>query len=52
MDTIIDGVGLMSTSEWKYERTNSKGERVYRRDTNESLAFVTEYLDEKKYPMR
>jgi hypothetical protein len=50
MVTITDGVGLMSTSEWKYERTNSKGERVYRRDTNESLAFVTEYLDEKKIP--
>jgi len=48
MDTIVDGVGLMSTSEWAYVRTNSKDEKVFRRNTNESLSFVTEYLDEKK----
>ena len=50
MDITQDGVGLMSTSEWKYVRTNSKGEKVYRRDTNESLDFVTEYLDKKEIP--
>ena len=27
-------------SEWKYVRTNSKGKKIYRRDTNESLEFV------------
>ena len=50
MDTTVDGVEHMSTSEWKYVRTNSKGEKVYRRDTNESLDFVTEYLDKKEIP--
>ena len=35
----------MSVSEWKYVRTNSKGKKIYRRDTNESLEFVTDYLD-------
>ena len=45
MDIILDGVGHMSTSEWSYVRTNSKDERVFRRNTNESLSFVTEYLD-------
>ena len=50
MDIILDGVGHMSTSEWSYVRTNSKDERVFRRNTNESLSFVTEYLDDKKIP--
>ena len=45
MDTIVDGVEHMSTSEWKYVRTNSKGKKIYRRDTNESLEFVTDYLE-------
>jgi hypothetical protein len=34
----------MSTSEWKYNRTNSKGEVVFRRDTNETVDFVETYL--------
>ena len=40
----------MSTSEWKYVRTNSKGKKIYRRDTNESLEFVLDYL--KKQELR
>tara|TARA_R110000824_G_scaffold13677_2_gene59225 strand:- start:4414 stop:4725 length:312 start_codon:yes stop_codon:yes gene_type:complete len=32
--------------EWKYVRTNSKGKRIFRRDTNESIDFVTKYLDD------
>tara|TARA_R100000322_G_C5347628_1_gene167450 strand:+ start:259 stop:609 length:351 start_codon:yes stop_codon:yes gene_type:complete len=34
-------------SEWEYVRTNSKGEAVFRKDTNESLEFVENYLQEK-----
>ena len=37
-------------SEWKYVRTNSKGKKIYRRDTNESLEFVLDYL--KKQELR
>ena len=35
----------MSEHDWKYVRTNSKGESVFRKDTNESLEFVTNYLN-------
>ena len=35
----------MMPSEYKYVRTNSKGVRIYRRDTNESLEFVQDYLE-------
>lgn len=35
----------MSEHKWEYVRTNSKGEPVFRKDTNESLEFVCEYLD-------
>ena len=31
---------------WKYVRTNSKGDAVFRKDTNESLEFVENYLKE------
>ncbi len=34
-------------SEWQYVRTNSKGDAVFRKDTNESLEFVKNYLKEK-----
>ena len=34
-------------SEWKYVRTNSKGKKIYRRNTNESLEFVLDYLEKK-----
>lgn len=37
-------------SEWTYVRTNSKGKRIFRRDTEESLEFVEQYLTEKKIP--
>ena len=39
---------MKHTSEWKYVRTNSKGEDIFRRDTNESLDDVLEYLKDKK----
>jgi len=32
-------------SEYKYARTNSKGEVILRRDTEETLSFVTSILD-------
>mgnify|MGYP006908268129 CR=1 FL=1 len=35
----------MSKHDWQYVRTNSKGERIFRKETNESLEFVREYLD-------
>jgi hypothetical protein len=35
------------TSPWKYVRTNSKGEKIFRRDTNETLEDVEKYLDSK-----
>jgi hypothetical protein len=35
------------TSEWKFVRKNSKGEAILRRDTNESLDDVLEYLKDK-----
>ena len=34
-------------SEYRYARTNSKGERIFRRDTNESLEYVTKFLEDK-----
>ncbi|BCV01889.1 MAG: hypothetical protein CM15mV47_140 [uncultured marine virus] len=34
-------------SEWTYVRTNSKGEPIFRRDTNEDLDFVEKYLSER-----
>jgi len=40
----------MSKHDWKYVRTNSKGEPIFRRDTNESLEFVTNYLNDKDIP--
>jgi len=30
--------------EYTYVRTNSKGKKIFRRDTNESLSFVQEFL--------
>jgi|14BtaG_2_1085337.scaffolds.fasta_scaffold01868_13 hypoxanthine phosphoribosyltransferase len=34
-------------SEYTYVSTNSKGDKVFRRDTDESLEFVVEYLEGK-----
>tara|TARA_R110000782_G_scaffold261545_1_gene353247 strand:+ start:1026 stop:1493 length:468 start_codon:yes stop_codon:yes gene_type:complete len=31
-------------TEWKFNRVNSKGDAVFRRDTNESIDFVENYL--------
>jgi hypothetical protein len=33
--------------EYKYVRTNSKGEKIFRKDTNESLDFVTKFLEDR-----
>ena len=38
------------SSEYRYVRTNTKGKRIYRRDTKESLAFVQEFLKERGIP--
>ena len=35
------------SSEYRYVRTNSKGVRIYRRDTNESLDYVTKFLEDR-----
>lgn len=35
----------MSKHKWEYVRTNSKGEAIFRKDTNETLEFVCQYLD-------
>ena len=34
-------------SEYTYVRTNSKGDKIFRRDTNESLEAAVEYLEGK-----
>jgi len=39
-------------SEYKYKRTTSKGEKVFRRDTNESIDDVEKYLIKNKIPYR
>ena len=38
----------MSTHNWKFVRNNSKGEAVFRKDTNETLEFVEKYLQDNK----
>ena len=38
---------MKHTNEWKFVRKNSKGEAVFRRDTDESLEYVLEYLKDK-----
>lgn len=40
----------MSKHNWKFVRHNSKGEAIFRKDTNETLEFVTNYLDDKDIP--
>lgn len=35
-----------SKSEWIFVRKNSKGENIFRRDTNETLEFVIDFLNE------
>ena len=37
-------------SEYKYARTNSKGEVILRRDTEETLSFVTSILEKNNIP--
>lgn len=34
----------MTKHKWTYVRTNSKGENIFRKETNESLDFVCNYL--------
>jgi len=34
-------------SDYKYARTNSKGEKILRRDTDEDLEFVENYLTDR-----
>ncbi len=48
--TVPSGGGVNKMSEYKYARTNSKGEVILRRDTEEDLTFVMEYLNENKIP--
>ena len=36
----------MSEHEWEFVRKNSKGEAIFRKDTNETLEFVENYLQE------
>jgi hypothetical protein len=36
----------MSNRKWEYVRTNSKGEAIFRKNTDESLEFVCDYLSE------
>lgn len=43
----LEITGVKHTSEWKFVRKNSKGEAILRRDTNESLDDVLEYLKDK-----
>lgn len=38
----------MSKHNWKFVRHNSKGEAVFRKDTNETLEFVEKYLQDNK----
>ena len=33
-------------SEWQYDRTNSRGEKKFRRNTNEKLDDVIKFLDD------
>ena len=35
----------MSNSEWEYVRTNSKGEAIFRRDTDDDFDFVCSYFE-------
>ena len=37
----------MTVNDWKYVRTNSKGDAIFRKDTNETLEFVEKYLKDK-----
>ena len=39
---------MKHTSEWKFVRKNSKGEAVLRRDTNETLEEVLDFLKDKE----
>lgn len=46
-----DNGGVMTQEyDWKYDRTNSKGEVILRHNTKEVLSFVKEYLDKKDIP--
>ena len=37
-------------SKWEYIRPNSKGEAIFRRDTNETKEFVDSFLQERNIP--
>lgn len=43
---------MKPTSEYYYVRTNSKGEKIFRRDTNETLKYVRDFLKSKEIPHR
>ena len=47
--TMSEATGQKHTEEyrWTYARTNSKGEKIYRHDTNQTVEFVMDYLDSK-----
>ena len=40
----------MGNSEWEYVRKNSKGETIFRRNTNEEFDFVCDYLEDNNIP--
>ena len=42
----------MSNSEWEYVRTNSKGEAIFRRDTDDDFDFVCSYFEDKDIPYK
>ena len=35
------------SSQWQYVRTNSKGEKIFRKDTNETFEYVEKYLKDR-----
>ena len=35
------------SSQWQYVRTNSKGEKIFRKNTNETFEYVEKYLKDK-----
>jgi len=40
----------MKENEWHYARTNSKGEKIFKRFTDESMDDAMTFLDEKMIP--
>lgn len=48
--TIKSKKQLPEKSEWKFVRKNSKGENVFRRETNQTAEYVADVLNEKEIP--